>query len=393
MVYSIRIFDSVSELDVNDWHRVQSACGGSIFIDPRFMAAVENGMRQGHRFWYLIFYDDKGLPVACTSLCATTIDLANLADRRLAFAIRHVPVLSSRLRRLRALICGLPLMTGHNTLALTAPSVSEQILLMLDRSMRELASSTKIDLIVYKEFMERDLEWIIPLLSLGYKQISLPPMQFFRPLFHDFAHYVAALRSHYRKQINRSIRKLKQAGVEISILTDPKQICAVYTPEVHNLYIQMLQKADLKFEALTIDFFREWTLQLGDQVNLIVLAKDSKIIAIGWCLHARAVYYMLFAGLDYELNAELDLYFNLVYASLDCALKKRVSSIELGMTANAFKAKLGCYPESLYVFVKGVSPLISLLVRYGASLLVSQMPTISCFDIFKKNGIQTPLNG
>jgi hypothetical protein len=48
--------------------------------------------------------------------------------------------------------------------------------------------------------------------------------------------------------------------------------------------------------------------------------------------------------------------------------------LQVGQTANAFKARLGCYSEPLYVFAKGLSPLMSLIVRYGADLLIPQEP-------------------
>ncbi len=91
----------------------------------------------------------------------------------------------------------------------------------------------------------------------------------------------------------------------------------------------------------------------------------------------------LYAGLDYEFNDEFDLYFNLSYATLDRALKKRPSKIYLGQTADTFKARLGCYPEPLYVFAKGCGPIMSRIVRYGANLLVAKMPTAPAFDVFK----------
>ena len=66
-----------------------------------------------------------------------------------------------------------------------------------------------------------------------------------------------------------------------------------------------------------------------------------------------SAYHAMYGGLDYHLNHEFDLYFNLIYAMLDRALAKRVSTIEVGLGGDAFKAKIGCYCEPLYVFAKG----------------------------------------
>jgi hypothetical protein len=50
---------------------------------------------------------------------------------------------------------------------------------------------------------------------------------------------------------------------------------------------------------------------------------------------------------------------------------------------DAFKARVGCHSEPLYVFAKGRGPLMSRIVRYGANFLVAQKPAIPPPDIFK----------
>ena len=98
MGYTFRVLDCIDEIDRKDWQYVRSACGGSIFLDSCFMTAVEIGMKHSHRFWYVIFYENNDLPVACTSLCATEVDLANFADpsRQSLAAIRNRCTPSSR---------------------------------------------------------------------------------------------------------------------------------------------------------------------------------------------------------------------------------------------------------------------------------------------------------
>lgn len=384
MAYTHRLFDSIDAVDLTDWQQVRSAGADSIFSDPRFMAAVETGMRQLYRFWYIIVYDD-GRPVACTSLAAITADLADFADPGLARIIRHVPPAFTKLRRLKLLICGLPVGTGHHTLALTQRATSREVLAVLDRVTADLAAELKMDAIVYKEFGQDDLEWTQPLVDLGYRRIPIPPMHCFKPVFADFAHYCAALKTRYRQQVNRSTRKLQRAGITPSVLSNPDEILRVYTPAVHGLYHQMAARANLKLETLPIELLQELTRRLKDQVELVLLSKDSRIVAFGWCLHAGSGYHMLYAGLDYDLNREFDLYFNLMYAGLDRAFRKRVSKVEVGISADAFKARIGCYSEPLYVFVKGLGPVLSLIVRAAGNLLVVQRPATAPSDIFRSD--------
>jgi len=390
VAYSYRIFNSIEQVDVTEWQRVRSACDGSIVMDPRFIAAVEISMKQVHKFWYIVIYDEGGAPVACTSVSAITADLVDFADPGLTRIIRHIPLLFSRLRHLKILICGLPVGTGHHTLALAQRSASPQILPVLDTVICDLATEANADAIIYKEFGTGDLEWIEPLLPLGYRRISTPPMHFFKPLFDDLAQYCAALRGHYRKQIDRSRRKLRRPGLELTVLSDPEDILRAYTDEVHALYRQMADRATFKTELLPIEFLHQMTLRLNGHVELIAIRKDARMVAFGWCLHARS-YHMLYAGLDYQLNHEFDLYFNLVYTSLDRALRKRVSKIELGLGADAFKARLGCYSEPLYVFAKGHRPLMSFIVRAAGNFLIAQKPVTTPFNVFKNPVVENSI--
>jgi predicted N-acyltransferase len=390
MAYTCRLFTSIDNVDLAAWERVRSESGASIFMDPRFVGVVELSMKHSCRFWHVIIYDDDDRPVACASLTATTVDLADFADPRLASLIRRLPGVLSRFRNLKVFFCGLPGSPAEKALAVALPHASPQILSVLDKAICDLAARTRTDGVFYREFGQDDLKWTNALLDLGYTRVMTPPTHFFKPAFQDLQHYCAALKSHYRKQIRRSIRKLERMGVETTVLTDPAEILRVYTPDVHELYYQVVARADLKQEVLPVEFFHQLSLRLKDEVELIVLSMGARVVAVAWCLQAESTYHMMYGGVDYELNADLDLYFNLVYAALDRALRKQVSRIHVGQTANAFKARIGCYSEPLYVFTKGLGPLMSRVVHYGARLLVAQKPVIPPFDIFKNDAVEPP---
>lgn len=385
MAYTYRLFNSIDEVDLADWERVQSACADPVFMDRRFVAAVEVSMRQSCSFRHVIVYDENNRPVACACLSARTLDLADIADPRFASMIKRLSGMAPWLRFGRVLTCGLPISVGKSSLALASWHDCRQLLSMLDGVITELASQAGMHVVVYKEFGTGDLEWTQPLLKLGYRRVATPPMHCFKPLFRDFQEYRKALRSHYRYKVERSLRKLRNAGIEISVRADPDDILKAYTPEVHDLYHQVVERSNTKLETLPIEFFHELTVRLAGQVDLVALSKGRQVLAFGWCLHANSTYHMLFAGLNYALNAELDLYFNLMYAWLDCALRRRVSKIEVGQTANVFKARLGCYSEPLFAFMKGLGPLRSLIVRVGADLMVARTATIPARNVFKRN--------
>lgn len=384
MAYRYRIFDSIEHVDLSEWRRITAAPNGSFAMDPRFIAAVESSIQDAEKSWYIIVYEDGGIPVACTSVSLLTLDILRIADPALARIIRAAPWVFSRLRHWKLIIGGLPIGTGHHTLALAPRSAAQQVLPFLDRLICDLADNTGADAILYKEFGSGDLDWTRPLLELGYSAIPTPPMYFFRPEFEDFAQYCAALKTRYRQQVNRSMRKLSNAGLEVRILTDPQEMLPAYTSEVHALYHQMADRAALNPDVLPVQFLHELALRMRGEVDLIAIYKDTRIVAFGWCVHDPSSYHMLYAGLDYELNPQFDLYFNLMYAGLDRALRKRVSTIEVGLGGDSFKARLGCYSQPLYIFIKGRGTLMSLFVRAAGKSVLTQRPLTAPNRIFKE---------
>jgi GNAT acetyltransferase-like protein len=389
VAYSYRIFNSIEQVDLTEWQRVRSACDGSIVMDPRFIAAVEISTKKVYKFWYIVIYDHEGVAVACTSACAITVDLLDFADPGLARIIRHVPLLFSRLQHLTIIVCGLPI-GGHHTLAIAQRSASPQILPMLDSVLCELATTAKADAIIYKEFEKQDFDWTNPLLTLGYCRIATPPTHQFRPSFDDFAQYCAALRKHYLNQINRSRLKLTYPGVDLMVLTDSKEIVRAYTREVHALYHQMEERAAIRLVVLPIEFLHEAALRLSEHLELIAIRKDARIIAFACCLHAQSTYYTMYAGLDYDLNDEYDLYFNLIYALLARGFQKRVSTIVFGIGGDTVKSRIGCHSEQLYLFAKGRRPLLSLIIRTAGNFLIAQRPAVARFRIFKDDVSKNP---
>jgi len=389
MALSYRLFNSIGDVDLADWQRVTNKYGISIFMDPKFIAAVEIGMGESCRFWHIIIYDETSRPVACASLSTISIDLAYVSPPLMASIMRRIPPVISNLRQIKVLLCGLPISAGQNNLAIASPYHYREALSVLDAAISQLAIEMRSHAIVYKEFGKNHLERMNALLDVGYRQVATEPMHIFTAdRFLDFADYCAKLKSNYRNQIIRSIKKFRRRQVDVSVLSDAREIKRIYTPEVHNLYYQVVDNAEMRPERLPTEFFHQLATRLEGNVELIVFSQDKRIVGFGWCLDAASIYHMLYMGFDHEINSELDLYFNMVYAAFDRALRRRVAKIHVGQTASSFKARLGCQAEPLYMFVRGRGLFLPVIIRW-ASHLIARQPAIPVFNVFKTDAFET----
>ena len=384
MTYTFRVFNSVADIERAAWEEVCSLSGAPIFMDLRFVAAVEVAMKSSCRLWYVLIYEDGVRPVACAGMAAMKVDLTDFGDRRVTWIVKYGPRFLSRFRNMNMLFCSLPGSPGDRSIAVSPSAESPKVLALLDSLMVTFAIDAGLDAVVFKEFAPTDLEWMNPLLKLGYQRVEIPPMHLLDPSFESFSQYRDALRTHYRKQINRSVRKLQDSGIVSTILTDPEEILSMYTPDTHEMYCEMVRRSDLKIEVLPIEYYRQLVYNMNGQIELIALTKDSRIIAFGWCVWDDITYHMMYAGLDYRLNNEFDLYFNMVYLSFDRAFRRRVKRIHVGQTATAFKSRMGCVSEPRYIYTKGIGFFMSGLFHYCSNVLVIKKPSNPPANIFRR---------
>ncbi|MDO9154226.1 MAG: hypothetical protein Q7U47_11110, partial [Paludibacter sp.] len=65
--------------------------------------------------------------------------------------------------------------------------------------------------------------------------------------FSDCSHYLASLRSNYRRRINQINQENKDLRFE-------KKSCASFTPEMYNQYLEVYKRSSGKLEKLSFDF-------------------------------------------------------------------------------------------------------------------------------------------
>jgi predicted N-acyltransferase len=185
----------------------------------------------------------------------------------------------------------------------------------------------------------------------------------------DFAGYLGALRAHRRHDILRSVRKAQRAGVRLDRLRDPDDIDRVYTDEVHRLYTAVVHNSEHQLELLPPRFFRDLARAFPGRVELVTATLDGRIVAFNWSIVDGDAVHLLFCGIDYAANPTADLYFNIMYAELDRAMRPGVKLVHMGQTADTFKGRLGCRQDGRFVYVKGRSAVTSRILAAAAGVL------------------------
>ena len=385
--YRVQLVDRAADLP-GDWSAVR-AIDSSLLMDPRFLTTVERAFPLA-RCYHALVHDERAQPCAWASLCAFPIDLVTLAGPGLRSVFERCRAIRPDFGHLHALLVGLPVSLGQSHLAIAPHANVPAILMALDDVCADIATRERASLIVWKEFDPGADARLEPLWARGYRRAESPAMHELAACFADFESYCGALKSHYRNDVRRSERTFRAAGFRVAHLDDPDVIARVYTPEVHRLYEAVVARAAVKLELLPIEFFRELVRQFPKLVTLTVVSQRSRIVAFNWALLDGRVHRYLFCGMDYAVASDTGLYFGLMYHQLDFALRLGADRIEMGQTADMFKARLGCRSIPRSVYVKGVRTLSRVALWYGFSRLFPRRPPIPVRAVFREVPTTTP---
>jgi predicted N-acyltransferase len=376
------IQEKIGQCDADEWDEIVRASGSGVFMTHEFVAAVEDAFEDEARFAHAVLYDDRR-PVACGSYCAFPIDFNLLADgfARWVTEIISKPVPS--LMRRTVVFCGLPVSVGAKHLAIVPGARHQDVLRAMHKVAVSFARRERAPYIVFKEFSAGDRPTMDFLQQIGYRRFSSPAMNTFDRRFSDMESYTAALRSRYRQCIRKSLAKSRAAGLRYERLTDTGAILCLYGPSLHRLYEAVDFSSAHRLELLPLAFFHNLARRLPGQVGLTLVHAGDRVVAFNWNLFDGETYHFLFAGLDYDLNPSLDLYFNLMYAEMDCAFRAGAGSLVFGQTADDFKTRLGCHQERRFFYVAPAGSVAALILRAAGAFLLPAPPRSATHHVFR----------
>jgi predicted N-acyltransferase len=381
-LYTFTVRKSIDDRSPEEWGPFHEGQADPM-MDPRFLRVVERSMGRVARFWNVVFRDGEGTPVAAAFLSLYAVDGALLAAEPWARALQSARRVAPGLLKIRVLFCGCPVSTGQNHLRFEPGADHAQVLRLLDRLMLDLAREHQARWVVFKEFDDLDAAKTDDLIPLGYLRAESPRMNCLPARFRDLDDLCASLRSHYRRKIQLSRKKLEKSGLQVVHLRGGDGLDRLYTEDVHRLYLSVLDRADVRLECLPSDFFRELGRQFPEDATFTFLRQGERIVAFSCGLFHDDSYQNFFVGYEPVLNAEADLYFNAMLMNLDFAMRKGVRAIHVGQTADEFKSRIGCYAESRYFYVKARNPIGHLALRWARPYLFPVTPETTERNVFK----------
>lgn len=168
----------------------------------------------------------------------------------------------------------------------------------------------------------------------------------------SFETYLNSLKSHSHRDICGHLSKMDMQTLSVEIIQD----FGKYANRLEQLWQNVHARShEYVHEKLNDIYFTKINEHLEGWTFIIAVKKDEEIIAFAFCLEGRDVLYFLYVGLDYELNKQYHLYFNLHLLGIQEAIKRKKKFIDFGITSYEYKLVLGCELKPLLYFIKHTS--------------------------------------
>ncbi len=372
--FTVTFAHSISEVDSAAWDALASR--DTPHMRYGFLEAVETS-GFGKKPIYLQAWRDGRL-LGATVAYVVSVDLLTLAPKKLAQKVNWVrDRWAPGLLQLSAVMCG-PLITNCNHNFMLSDELTDQeqreVIGELIRSLEAIPGASVTALIEFNE--EACERYGPPLEERGFfKAPSLPGTRL-EVKWRSLEEYTALMRKAFRRTALKDRHAAE--GIEFEIVDDFTDIAE----EAYALYENVLAKADHVFEKLTPDFFR--ALARFDQARLCTarLRETGRLVGIELLLEGDTVLQDLYTGLDYSLNADYRLYFNLLYPVIGYAGERRMKTLSLGQTSYTFKARLGVQPYPLFLYVKHRNGIIHRILSSFQTSLFPETET-QTFHVFR----------
>ena len=350
--------DSVNYLDVARWDALTA--NNSLFLSRRYLQVLEKvGPENLCQRYAMIFRGRDAVAV----VAAQSIEIS---AARLRKTPRHEK-LASALERVheRMLVCGNVLSWGMHGVAFASgedpallwPAVAEALYRL--RRADKLSGDT--DLVMVKDISDEHVAATATLAKYSYRTLETDPNMEMEisPRWRSFEDYLASLNSKYRKTCRQIEKDVLAAGCTVEELTD----VSAHTDTLHQLYLQTHHNARLRLVTLRPSFLPLLADRLGQDMRWTVVKRAGEILGFVNTVKDGETAVGYYIGFDRAANEQFPIYFRLLQAVVDDAIKFGCKRLSLGRTALEPKARLGARPAPMRVWIRHRIPALNILVR------------------------------
>ncbi|MGC4102351.1 aminotransferase class I/II-fold pyridoxal phosphate-dependent enzyme [Ferruginibacter sp.] len=354
----IRQYTSIKEIDKAEWNHLFEGKGSFDWDGLKTLETVFNGNPLPKDNWvfnYLVVKDIEGKTVSATFLTTAIWKDDMLSPASVSEQVEEKRKQNPEYLTSTVLCSGSLLTEGeHFFINRNHAHWKEAVVMILDRIylIRELHQANHI---VLRDFhgIHRDLDSLM--VDNGFFRVSLPdshvvgslswnsPQEFYDSLSVNN-------RSHIRKKVLRHTARFNVEVVKVSSWLEEVE-------HWFSLYQNVKEKSlELNTFSLPLKLFKNLALDENWEVLQLTLhddglQNDSKPCCMVYSYKTGDSYIPLIIGMDYEENAEFNIYRQALYQIMLRAKKLGKSKVLLGFSAGLEKQKFGAHAQKVYAYM------------------------------------------
>ena len=336
----IKIVKKIEEIPPRDWN--------SVFPDAienyYFFKTLDESKLPQFKFFYILVYNNN-IPIGAAGCFIMNFPLDIAVRGILKWFTRLFKSLFYPLICPRILICGLPMGQGRIGLAADPETVIKAIY----KGMEEIANEEKIKIIAFKDFISDYRKILDKFLDRGFIRIDSLPSTDMDINFTSFEQYLKTLSSVSRSGLKRKFKEIDARGAIDLEITNKLEEAVL--GDVYALYLQTYEKQEIGLEKLSIDFFRNISKNMPDEIKFFLWRINNKLAAFAFCLVSKDYFIDYYLGFDYSVAYEYHLYFVRFRDLLNWCIEHKIKKYEMGPTGYEPKRRMGfkLIPLSIYV--------------------------------------------
>jgi len=324
----------------------------------RYYEIVEDTLECGFEHHYLLLENRSGNIIAVQPVFFVRQNLIEGVPGKIRSIVDRIRKVFPRFLTMRVLMVGCGAGTGD--LGACDEKDEPWVANALQATLRAYAKRNKASLVVFKDFPANYRLALEKLVSNTYARIPSMPMTRLPLPYANWDEYFATLSKATRKDLRRKFRKTERAPkIEMEVVND----VAPLVDEVYPLYLAVHQRAPLKFETLTKDYFRAVAQRMPDRARFFIWRQSDKIVAFSFCLVCGNTIYDECIGLDYSVALDLHLYFYTLRDIISWALEQGLKYYYSNPLNYEPKLHLDCELVPLDLYVMHTNPLLNPLFR------------------------------
>ena len=356
--YGFALADCVDYLDAARWDAV--AAPRSLFLTRPYLRVLEEAGPENLSQRYAMVFRGREAVAAVAAQCVSVT----------AARVRKEPQhgkLAAPLERVRErlLVCGNLLSWGLHGVAFADGEDPAALWPAVAEALYRLRRADKLsggpDLVMVKDISDADAEAASALARYSYRPLETDPDMVLEvsPRWGSYEDYLGSLTSKYRRAARQIEKDVEAAGCRVEELKD----VGAHAAELHALYMQTHRGARLRLVTLREEFIPALAAALGRDMRCAVVRRGDELLGFVTTVRDGDSGVGYYIGFDRAANAEFPVYFRLLLAVVDDAIRLGVRRLSLGRTALEPKARLGARPAPMRVWIRHRVPALNVLVR------------------------------